>query len=166
MHTYIHNWPLQPFSQDYGLASHTIHVVSVNFILEWQDLQFNVDFERAIFEKLFKANLFTLGVFARNLLREIRRRNIFFHFSFSCLTWYTNPSFTSNKPTHYLLDYGDFRSAVIFVKRKSPKEIFSHISLCVRCLSWGSNHMLSSNRPTYFLLDYGYFHNAKQNPYY
>ena len=22
---------------------------------------------------------------------------------------YTNPSFTSNKPTYYLLDYGDFR---------------------------------------------------------
>ena len=22
LHTYIHNWPLQPFSQDYGLASH------------------------------------------------------------------------------------------------------------------------------------------------
>ena len=22
--TYIHNWPLQPFSQDYGLASHSL----------------------------------------------------------------------------------------------------------------------------------------------
>ena len=26
---YIHNWPLQPFSQDYDLASHTTHVVCV-----------------------------------------------------------------------------------------------------------------------------------------
>ena len=42
-----------PFSQDYGLASHTTHVVSVNFIREWRDLQFNVDSERQIFEKLF-----------------------------------------------------------------------------------------------------------------
>ena len=25
--TYIHNWPLQPFSQDFDLASHTTHVV-------------------------------------------------------------------------------------------------------------------------------------------
>ena len=33
IHTYIHNWPLQPFSQDYGLAAHTIHVVCVKFIL-------------------------------------------------------------------------------------------------------------------------------------
>ena len=29
--TYTHNWPLQPFSQDYTLASHTTHVVCVNF---------------------------------------------------------------------------------------------------------------------------------------
>ena len=34
LHTYIHNWPLQPFSQDYGLASYTAHVVCVKFIRE------------------------------------------------------------------------------------------------------------------------------------
>ena len=54
--TYIHNWPLQPFSQDYGLGSHTTHVVCVNFMREWRDLQFNVDSERQIFEKLFHGN--------------------------------------------------------------------------------------------------------------
>ena len=43
-HTYIYNWSLQP-SQDYDLASHNTHVVCVNFILEWRDLQFNVDSE-------------------------------------------------------------------------------------------------------------------------
>ena len=32
-HTYIHNWPIQPFCQNYGLASHTTHVV--HFIREW-----------------------------------------------------------------------------------------------------------------------------------
>ena len=46
---YIYNCPLQPFSQDYGRASHTTHVVCVNFIREWRDLQFNVDSERQIF---------------------------------------------------------------------------------------------------------------------
>ena len=45
IHTYIHNWPFPPFSQDYGLVSHTAHVVCVNFIHEWWDLQFNVDSE-------------------------------------------------------------------------------------------------------------------------
>ena len=74
--TYIHNWPLQPFSQDYGLASHT-HVVCVNFILELRDLQFNVDSEDFL-RNFFMAALFTLRDFARNLLRENRRRNIFF----------------------------------------------------------------------------------------
>ena len=78
MYTYIHNWPLQPFSQDYGLASHTTHVVCVNFICEWRDLQFNVYAERQIFEKLFHGMLFTLKVFARNLLRGSRRSNIFY----------------------------------------------------------------------------------------
>ena len=41
IHTYISNWPLQPFSQAYGLASHTIHVVCVNFIGVWRDLLYN-----------------------------------------------------------------------------------------------------------------------------
>ena len=53
------------------------------------------------------AGLFTLRVFARNLLRKNRRRNIFFHISFWCLTWDTKPGFMSYKPTHYLLVYGD-----------------------------------------------------------
>ena len=31
IHTYIHNWSLQPLSQDYGPVSHTIFIVWVNF---------------------------------------------------------------------------------------------------------------------------------------
>ena len=53
--TYIHNWSLQPFSQDY--ASHATYVVWVNFIHERQDLQFEVDSERQIFEKLCHGNV-------------------------------------------------------------------------------------------------------------
>ena len=52
--------------------------------------------------------IFPLRVFARNLLRGNRRRNIFFHISFWYLTWDMNPIFICNKPTHYLLDYGNF----------------------------------------------------------
>ena len=36
---YMHNWPLQPFTQDWGLASHTTHVVCVNFKPEWRRLR-------------------------------------------------------------------------------------------------------------------------------
>ena len=50
---YIHNWPLQSFSQDYSLTSHITHVVCIIFISERRDLQLNVDSEPQIFEKLF-----------------------------------------------------------------------------------------------------------------
>ena len=30
---YIHNWSLQPFSQDYDLVSYTTYVVCVNFLI-------------------------------------------------------------------------------------------------------------------------------------
>ena len=48
--TYIHNWQLQPLSEDYSLVSHITNVVCVNFIREWWDLQF-----KKIFAKLFYA---------------------------------------------------------------------------------------------------------------
>ena len=82
---YIHNWLLQPFSQNYDLASHVVCV--------------KVDSERKIFEKFFMTILFTLIGFARNLLRECRRRNIFI----------LMPDLEFEpKPSNYLLDYGDF----------------------------------------------------------
>ena len=65
-------------------------------VCKGRKLQFNVDFERQIFEKLF------------HLLKGNRRRNIFFYISFWYMTLDMNSVFTSNKPTHYLLDYGDF----------------------------------------------------------
>ena len=60
----------------------------VNFIHKWRGLQFKVDSERQIFEKLFMAILFTLRDFAKNLLRGNRRRN-----TFRCLAWDSNPGF-------------------------------------------------------------------------
>ena len=60
-----------------------------------------------LFEKLFTAILFTLIVYARNLLRGNCRGSTF-RILFWCLAWGSNSGFTSNKPTHYLLEYGDF----------------------------------------------------------
>ena len=65
--TYILNSSLQSFSQDYDLDSHSTYAVCVHFIHLRRDLQFNVDSEPQIFEKLFMALSFTLRVFARNL---------------------------------------------------------------------------------------------------
>ena len=50
---FIHNWPLQPFSQDYDTASHNAYIVCVNFLHEYQDIEFQVGSEQQIFEKLF-----------------------------------------------------------------------------------------------------------------
>ena len=94
------------------LVSHTTYVVCVNFIHKWRDLLFKVDSERQIFWETFHGNfLFTLRVFARNLLRGNRQRKTF-RILFWCLAWDTNPSFSSNKPIHYLLDHGDFMMLV------------------------------------------------------
>ena len=57
------------------------------------------------FKKLVTAVLFTLRVFARNPLRGNRRRNTF-RILFWCLEWGSNPSFSSNKSAHYLLEHG------------------------------------------------------------
>ena len=106
---HIHNWPLQPFSQDYSLASHTMHVVCVYFIREWRDQQFNVDFALQIFEKLFHGGFIYFQSFCqKSAERKSPKKFFLFIFHFLWLTWDTNPGFTSNKPTHYLLDYGDF----------------------------------------------------------
>ena len=35
--TYVHNWSLQPFNQDYDLAFHTTYVVCVNVMHGWRD---------------------------------------------------------------------------------------------------------------------------------
>ena len=56
IHTYIHNWLLPAFSEDYDLASHTTYVEGVNFIREWRELQFKVHSERQILGKLFHGN--------------------------------------------------------------------------------------------------------------
>ena len=60
-----------------------------------------------------------------------RRRNNCFHISFWCLTWYMNPGFTSNKPTHYLLDYGDLCHH-IFVMSSFSIKLWKNCSIFFR----------------------------------
>ena len=68
---------------------------------------FKVDSERQFFLRNFSWQfLFILRVFAKNLLRGNRRSNTFC-ILFECLAQGSNPGFTFNKPTHYLIDYGE-----------------------------------------------------------
>ena len=109
-HKYIHTYIIghyNPSVQIIDLVSHTTYIVCVNFIHKWRDLQFKVDSERQIFWETFHGNFYLLSeFFARNLLRGNPRRYTF-RISFWCLAWDSNPDFSSNKPTHYLLDHGD-----------------------------------------------------------
>ena len=106
--TYIHTYIIghyNPSIRIIDLVSHSTYVVCVNFIHKWRDLQFKVDFKRQIFWETFRDNfIFTFRVFARNLLRGNRRRNIM-----RILFWWgSNPGLSSNKPRYYLLDHCDF----------------------------------------------------------
>ena len=81
----------------------------IYFIYTWRDLRFKVDSERQIFLRIFSWQFSYSQSFARNLLRENHRRNTC-RSSFWCLAQDTNPGFSSNKPTHSLLEHGDFIS--------------------------------------------------------
>ena len=63
--------------------------------------------ERLIFWETFSWQVYLFRVFVRNLLRGNHRKNTFC-ILFWCLAWGSNPGFAFNKPTHYLLDHGDF----------------------------------------------------------
>ena len=59
----------------YSLASQTTHVVCVNFICDWLDLQFNVVFERQISEKVFHNNLF----YSQSFCKKSAERKIYIY---------------------------------------------------------------------------------------
>ena len=59
--------------------------------VKWRDLQFKADSERQILWETFHGNFYLLSDF----LPE---------------NWGSNPGFSSNKPTHYLLDHGDIKT--------------------------------------------------------
>ena len=89
---------------------------SVNFIHQWRD------------DLLFYF-IFTLKNFAWNLQRGNRRINTF-SILFWCVAWGSNPSFTSNKPTYYLLNCSD---SLRLSHRRNISLIFS-----IWCIVWAS----------------------------
>ena len=91
------------------LVSHITYVVCVNFIHKWQNLQFKVVSERQIFWETFHCSFNLLSEFSPEICWEEgnRRRNTF-RILFWCLAWCSDSGFSSNKPTHYLLQQGNF----------------------------------------------------------
>ena len=67
----------------YGLASHTTHIVCINCIGKWRDLQFNIDSERQIFNKLFHGSfIYSQSFCQKSAERKSSKIYIFFIFRF------------------------------------------------------------------------------------
>ena len=104
----------------------TTYVVCINFIHKWQDKQFKVDSERQIFVRNFSLQFYLLSEFLPEICLEEIAEEILFVFCFNVWPWGSNPSFTFIKPTHYLLDYGDFNNIFfyfILVEKISSKKV-------------------------------------------
>ena len=69
-------------------------------------------------------------IFLRNFFmaesaeRKSLKKNFFVIF---LMAWSWNPGFTSNKPTHYLLDYGDF----IIIIKQYVREVYFAVIICL-----------------------------------
>ena len=88
------------------LASHATYVVCFNFFIhKWRDLQFKVDSEREIFMAIF---IYSQSFCQKSAEEKIAEEILFASCFDWCLVWSSNPSFSSNKPAHYLLEHGDF----------------------------------------------------------
>ena len=72
-----HFCSLQRFSQDYNLVSHTIYAVCVHVI----HVQFKIDSERQIFEKLFHGNfILSQSFFQISAERQLPKKYSFLYF--------------------------------------------------------------------------------------
>ena len=79
----------------------------LNFIREWQDLQFNVDSERHIFEKGFHGRFIYSQNFCQKSAKRTLPKKYFSYFIFDDWPGIRTQAYVTNKPTHYILDHGD-----------------------------------------------------------
>ena len=144
IHIHIHNRPLQSFSQDYGLASHTTHVVWVNFIREWLDLQFNVDSQWQIFVNIFHGRFIYSQSFCQKFAERKSPSKYISYFNFDDWPGIRTHAFVSNKPTYYLLDHVNFLSTNLPVN--NGKYFHSNVWLGWPCsiLHDRSKHIIDS----------------------
>ena len=109
IHTYIHILLVITTLQSELRPSFSHHLCYVNrfFIHNWRDLQFKVDFERQIFEKLFHGNfIYSQSFCQKSAERKLQKKYISVN-RFRYLTRGLNRGLTSINPTRNLLLYGD-----------------------------------------------------------
>ena len=113
----IHTYVIDHYNtlvSNIDLVSHTTYVVCVNFMRKWRELQFKVDSEQHIFWETFHGSFLIYSQsFCQKSAERKSPKKYYFVDCFWCLAWGSNPGFTSNKSTHYLLDYSNFMKAFI-----------------------------------------------------
>ena len=72
-HTYIHNWPLEPFSQDYALLLTSLRLCALILYVSSGTYSLTKTLNYKFLKNFFMVGLFILRVFGRNLLRGNRR---------------------------------------------------------------------------------------------
>ena len=81
----------------------------INFIRKWRNLQFNIDSEQQISEKLFHGRFIYSQSFCQKSTERKSQKKYFSYFIFDDSPGIRIQAFASNKPTHYILCHGDFR---------------------------------------------------------
>ena len=93
----------------------------------------------------FKAGLFTLRVFARNLLRGNRRRNRHYNPSVRIIDLLSHATYVVC--VHFIHKWRDLQFTSLLITFR----------ISFSCLAWDSNPRFSSNKPIHYLLDHGDF---------
>ena len=129
-----------PSDRIIDLVSHTTYVVCVILYISGENYSFKVDSEQQIYWETFSwPGDFTFRVFARNLLRGNRRRYTF-RILLWCLVWGSNTGFSKNKPTHYLLHYGDYKDNRNSILKADCEELWNCAQNCEKTQSWILHH--------------------------
>ena len=122
------------------------------FIHEWLNIQFNFDSERQIFEKLFLDRFIYSQIFLffffffvlpetdRNLLKWIRRKNVFFFFIFRFYDWpgirTRAPQLISQHSTFKTIAVSEYGDYIIFINDNSVIRTFNELSLIQAVVWW------------------------------
>ena len=88
-HTCIHNWPLQPFSQDYRPSFSLLFLLyALIFMHKRREIKFKVDSERKILEKFFMAVFIYSQIFCQKFNEKKSPKKYFLYFVLMSGLWF------------------------------------------------------------------------------
>ena len=146
IHTYIHNWSLQPFSQDYDLASHTTYVVLFPNLLRGSRRRNIFIFSFLMSDLGFKLWPY-VHIYIHNWLLQLFSQDYDPASHATCVryfyTWMAGPSVSTPNDkflrSFFVITFFNTQSFCLkSAERKSPKEYFHIFGL-----TWEANTLLT-----------------------